>query len=179
MPRKDSITFNGRPMAQAEDVIGALLHKMEERVAARRSEIAEGMVALAQQALDVAISLCPVDTGNLVGSAYIVWSTGMRGLGHQHYGAPDFAPPRKKYSKDPKHQAHMTEDHRSVVAQARETVGRRSSSDGSTFSVIIGFSAYYAFWVHEGHTIFGKAYAPPTKFLERAVNSVGMQMKNL
>ena len=97
----------------------------------------------------------PVDTGNLVGSTYTVWGGGSfkRQIG-QSVGRSQFTGP---------HADRLSAEHRSKVVAARAAVQRVRD-----LVVEIGYTAYYAVFVHE----IDKNYRKPGsswKFLELAL----------
>lgn len=105
----------------------------------------QGMVEGAELIRADAQRITPVDTGNLKNSAFVVWPRGGTGGGGSFRGEDS---------------GRMSAEHSKAVADARRLAG----SDG----VVIGFSAYYAVYVHENEKAH-HAGSGEAKFLEKAV----------
>jgi len=109
----------------------------------------KGVVQAAMHIRGYAQDICPVDTGNLKASAYVVWSKGYDRKGR-------WSRKNSKYDHKPKDIDRMKKDHKKVTAEHRSFIaGQRN--------VIIGFSAYYALFAHEENHDVGEK-----KFLEKA-----------
>ncbi len=164
-----SVTVNGRRPTEALSIVRALEARMGQTIAKKKTESAQQTLAKAMGVFNRAVAYCPEDTGNLKASAYIVWTQGVKGLGLPIRAIPHFAPQNSgkwKFPVIPGYTQIMKANHRRAVADAYDAVNRTRTAK-FRFRVAVGFSAYYAMWVHEGHA--GMVSAPATKFLERAV----------
>jgi len=107
--------------------------------------------------------LTPVDFGNLKASAFTVWS-GKKG-----------APPQPSFKVDPEHPlvaVQLAQNHNNVVASEQANVG---GDDFVSPTVEVGFTAFYAIYVHEDLNANHKVGT--AKYLEKAISGNLEQIK--
>jgi hypothetical protein len=161
------LSINGKRPQDIRNVTRALEARMGVSLKRKTKAAATATLNRANAIFRTAIDNCPIDTGNLVRSGYLIWTSGVKGLPEPDLSIPDFAPQNRKYPIVEDYDSVMAANHRAAVYAAAERVNRQTGLKYFRFRVAIGFSAYYALWVHEGHG--GFASAPATKFLESAV----------
>lgn len=137
-----------------------VLRGLNKEVGKIRKGVAKGMVKGGVLILREANRLVPVDLGNLRESGFVVWTGAAAGVGSSpNFRTEDDATPSAVESV-----SRIKRDHAQILSARRSEVNERGR-----FIVRLGYTAYYAIFVHEDmqarHRI-GQA-----KFLDAAVQS--------
>jgi len=121
--------------------LDVVLKNLNKEIEGIKNRTRVGMIKVAVLIRGDAQKLCPMDTGNLVNSAYTVVTGGsIKG------GSPKFKSEVKRGEKVIRHidVGRLQRDHAQSIDQ-----GKSETDDKDNPSAVIGFSAYYAAYVHE------------------------------
>ena len=124
-----------------------------------RDNVSKAMIAGAHALLDEIRSSCPVDSGNMKRSAYLMYT------GSRRPPMPTWSEHAKKYTITPEHLEKMTRDHVTALTSAKNSVNM-GINKRNNFRVQVGISAYYGVYVHEYDNSEGQRNR---KFMEKAV----------
>jgi len=115
--------------------IKGTIFNMQREFEEIKNRTPRGLVEAAMLIRGNAQDRCPVDTGNLKASAYVVWKKGYKRTGR-------WSKRKSKYDGRPKDLGRLKRDHAKITADHEKLV--------SWGDVVIGFSAWYAMYVHQG-----------------------------
>jgi len=137
--------------------LDVVLKNLNKEIEGIKNRTRTGMIKVAVLIRGDAQKLCPMDTGNLVNSAYTV-VTGGTIEGRQ----PNF----KEENKSGKviDVSRLQNEHRVAI-----NLGKSETDDKDNPSAVIGFSAYYAAYVHEMTQAIFKRPGSQAKFLETSL----------
>jgi len=126
-----------------------VLSNLNKEIRGIEGRTRQGLLAAALKVKRDAIKLAPVDTGNLRNSAYVIWGGGrktrsrVRRTGSEGTFKEDKS--KAKSTITGGLAQRMGIDHQSVIAE-------RQGVDSSSPFAEIGFTAFYALYVHENLT---------------------------
>ncbi len=122
------------------DGLDKVLSNLNKEIGKIEGRTRQGLLSAALKVKRDAIKLAPVDTGNLRNSAYVIWGGGKESPKVKQTGSEGIFKDKTKGQAQ-----RMGGEHQSVVSQ------RQGISSTSPFAEI-GFTAFYALYVHENLT---------------------------
>jgi len=135
--------------------VDKVLARLDEKIKAVKFRTKGGLIKAGLLIQRQAQQKTPVDTGNLKSGAFTIWS-----------GSPSKPPSVPSFSDKKGGSQDRSRDHAAALSESKAEANVLGNTGGPT--VIVGFSAAYAIYVHEGIQGAGRE---GVKFLENAVRN--------